>query len=98
MLMNSAFVLDQARHFADRVVAETGADLNKPEGIDRAVAHAWRLAYQRPAAPEELALARAFLRRQGPRLRGALGAGAGRAALANLCQQLLASNEFLYVD
>jgi hypothetical protein len=31
-------------------------------------------------------------------LRGANGADAGLAALANLCQQLLASNEFLYVD
>jgi hypothetical protein len=98
MLMNSDFILKQARHFADRVVAETGADLQKPEGLDRAVAHAWRLAYQRPAAPDELALGRAFLRRQSARLRGAVGADAGRAALASLCQQLLASNEFLYVD
>jgi hypothetical protein len=47
---------------------------------------------------EELDLACAFLDRQTRQLRGAKGADAELSALTNLCQQLLASNEFLYVD
>ena len=55
---------------------------------------AWQLAYQRPPEAEELALARRFLER---RLAHAAG-GSALAALTDLCQQLLSSNEFLYVD
>ncbi len=91
MLMNSDFVLRQAKHFAARLLAE------RPASSAERVAHAWRLAYLRSPSTEELALASAFLERQARQLRGALGAGAEQSALTNLCQQLLASNEVLYV-
>jgi cytochrome c553 len=88
MLMNSDFILQQARHFAQRLLKEA------PGGDDRArAALAWRLAYQRPASEEELALACRFLHHQ---KRGSKSLDL--PALTNLCQQLLASNEFLYVD
>jgi hypothetical protein len=61
-------------------------------------AFAWRLVYQRPASPEEIELACRFLLRQNERLRAAGNADPELAALTNLCQQLLSSNEFLYVD
>jgi hypothetical protein len=91
MLMNSEFILRQARHFTTRLLAEA------PGSARDRVALAWRLAYLRAATPEELDLAGRFVERQTLRLRGAVGQDAERSALANLCQQLLASNEVLYV-
>jgi mono/diheme cytochrome c family protein len=63
------------------------------------VAYAWRLIYQRLPEPVELDAACAFLRQQVQTL--ALQPDVPDrelTALANLCQQLLSSNEFLYVD
>jgi hypothetical protein len=94
MLMNSDFLLQQAGHFARRLRAETPRDVERA----RLVAHAWQMAYQRPADAEELDLACRFLDRQITHYRAAKHADAELAALTNLCQQLLSSNEFLYVD
>ncbi len=58
---------------------------------------AWRLAYLRDPAAEELKLAAGFLKAQSAALRGK-SKDPERAALTDLSQQLLASNEFLYVD
>jgi hypothetical protein len=66
--------------------------------LPQLIAHAWRLAYQRPASPTEIDLGCRFVLRQAARQRAASVADAERAALTNLCQQLLASNEFLHVD
>jgi hypothetical protein len=99
MLMNSEFILQQAGHFARRLVREVppgGANGSDPLG--RRVALAWQHAYQRPASPEETDLACRFVRGQAARLRAAGQADADTAALTDLCQQLLVSNEFLYVD
>jgi hypothetical protein len=92
MLLNSDFVRRQARHLAVRARAEAGGATP-----DRLADAAWRLAYLRPPAADEARLAAAFLTAQ----TAALAAGSKEpdlAALTNLCQQLLASNEFLYVD
>ncbi len=92
-LMNSDFVLKQAGHFAERLRKEAPGDLAKQ------VALAWEIAYNRPVTAEESAAALQFVRKQHDLLRGAVGAEkAEPAALTNLCQQLLSSNEFLYVD
>lgn len=61
------------------------------------VAMAWRMIYQRSPSRDEIDLACRFLKdqlcgREGTKKRSEL------EALTNLCQQLLASNEFLYVD
>jgi hypothetical protein len=127
MLMNSDFVLAQAKHFAERVRKEA------PDDPARQVDLAWRIAYNRPAMSEERDLALPFLRHQqelhlkAQAEQAAAAAAkaaaekpeaekteptdaekaeaaraeaqkAALAALTNLCQQLLSSNEFLYVD
>jgi mono/diheme cytochrome c family protein len=89
-LMNSDFVLQQATHFA-RGLRSTKIPL--PEQVARA----WLFAYQRPALPEELKTALDFLTRQQQQLRAVI-AEPELVALANLCQQLFSSNEFLYAD
>jgi hypothetical protein len=98
VLMNSDFMLAHAKAMALRQRAETPteveADLTGPPAVSlsRMVAYAWALAYQRPIAPDELDAALAFV--AAPRA----GDDPELAALTDLCQQLLCSNEFLYVD
>ncbi|HVU86267.1 MAG TPA: PSD1 and planctomycete cytochrome C domain-containing protein [Pirellulales bacterium] len=73
-------------------------------GVELAsVVRAWQLAYLRLPTRDELSAACAFLDAQINYLRLHPGnAAAGRSpetqALANLCQALVSSNEFLYVD
>jgi hypothetical protein len=93
MLLNSKFIRDQSAHFARRL-----SELVPKGPLRQRIALAWQLAYQRSATPAELDLGCRFVLRQTDLLRGAHGAAAERAALTNLCQQLLASNEVLYVD
>ncbi|QJW95872.1 PSD1 and planctomycete cytochrome C domain-containing protein [Frigoriglobus tundricola] len=92
MLLNSAFVRTQAAHLADRV----GAEAKPGASAERLAEVAWQLAYLRPPTGDERALAAAFLTT--PTALKGRAKDAERAALTNLCQQLLASNEFLYVD
>lgn len=80
---------------------DSAADFRGPQGISlpQQVAIAWRLAYGRPATSEELELGCRFVKEQ-TQLLGSLGQkdDLELLALTNLCQQLLSSNEFLYVD
>lgn len=97
MLMNGDFVLKHAEALAARIV--TAAPGDSPEALDARVAAAWRAAYLRPPTPEESAMASEFVAAQ----RDAPGNDPNakdrdQAALADLCQQLFNSNEFLYVD
>jgi hypothetical protein len=93
MLMNSDFLLAQAGHFAARLTKEAPGDL------PRQIARGWELAYGRPVTPQELGMALGFVRKQQEAQRAAAGVEkADLLALTNLCQQLLSSNEFLYVD
>jgi len=69
-----------------------------PAALAQQLAHAWQISYQRPAALAELDVACRFVLRQTRQLRLAGNPNPELAALTNLCQQLLASNEFLYVD
>lgn len=90
MLMNSEFVLKHARLFAERLRGQP----DRPAQIRLA----WQIAYQRPPAEDELRLVQEFLAGQTAHLQAAAHPDPELAALANLCQQLFASNEFLYVD
>jgi hypothetical protein len=96
ILMNGDFVLTSARDFAARLEREAGA--NPPDQI----ALAWRLAYGREISAEERATSLAFLSQQATiSLSGVAAPGQPTAqsrALASLCQAVLSSNEFLYVD
>ena len=94
MLMNSEFVRKQAGHFATRVqVATKGTPT-----AEAMVAKAWSLAYLRPSTVEELRIGTTFLTNQIAAMREKKISNPELAALTNYCQQLLASNEFLYVD
>jgi mono/diheme cytochrome c family protein len=90
MLMNSEFILRQAGHFARRLRSARAA-------VPDRIALAWLLAYQRPVSAEESKAVQSFLDRQIPIVR-AHHADPELAAWTNVCQQLLSSNEFLYVD
>ncbi|MBC7818669.1 MAG: DUF1553 domain-containing protein, partial [Planctomycetaceae bacterium] len=87
LMINSKDSLARAADFARRVKAEGGADRESQ------VALAYRLAFGRNATAAELASAIEFLNRQ-----AAQNAAAASAVLADFCQVLLNSNEFLYVD
>lgn len=83
-LINSQLVADWSAAMARRVGNDEG--LTDEARIDRA----WRLAYARPATEAERESATSFLAKQ---------TAAGSASpLADLCQALLNSNEFLYID
>ncbi len=103
LMMNSNFQLQQAKLFAQRLQREAGADLAAQ------VEQAWQIAYQREAEATERDDAVAFLNHQAAYLAQTAAAEEDPAkkqspadqqlqALTNLCQVLLSSNEFLYVD
>jgi len=94
MLMNSDFVLNQAAAIARRLQAGSPAPT-----LAQQIAAAWRLVYQRPITADELDWARSFAAEQRATLDRS-GAGGDRqlTVLTSLAQQLLNSNEFLYVD
>jgi len=106
-LLNSEFLFAEAERMAARVAAETagstGADGATAHGADAAapqVDRAYRIAFGRPPSAAEAARALTFLAEQTAD-HGAAGRPAeqaARAALADLCQMLLASNEFLHVE
>jgi hypothetical protein len=89
-LLNSDFALARAAAFARRLEREAGAD---PE---RRVALAFRLAYGRGPSAAERTAARRFLVAQ----REAYGGekDAEQRVWTDLCQMVLASNAFLYVE
>jgi mono/diheme cytochrome c family protein len=105
MLMNSGFISGQSQFFAQRVQEQAGADLKKQ------VAMAWELTFSREATSEEVEEAARFLGEQAAHFRKANSSAKppakGKApakpspellALASLCQTLISSNAFLYVD
>jgi hypothetical protein len=67
--------------------------------LPQLVALAWQLAYQRCPNSDELSLACEFVNQQIEHLQKSGAKGDHElTALTSLCQQLLSSNEFLYVD
>jgi hypothetical protein len=96
LLMNGKQVLEQSRFFAERVQKEAGPDAKAQ------VALAWRLAYAAEPSAQELDEATSFLARQAAHFAAQKRAPAdpepALQALAGLCQALLGSNRFLYVD
>jgi hypothetical protein len=93
VLMNSEFVLSHAGHVARRVRQLTSAG-SASDQLAREAACAWNLVYQRAITPEERAWVNEYVSRQ----LSTSGPDRELAVLTNLCQQLLISNEFLYVD
>lgn len=109
-LMNSDLVAQWSRAFAGRVLSESPSR----EPGEKQIARAFALAYGRDATSEEIKGAYRFLDEQATILTKTIGDGKGTlalpphapadmaparaAAFADLCQMLLASNEFLYIN
>jgi hypothetical protein len=85
-LMNSRLVTDWSRSLAARVRNDGG------QTVDGMLDRAWKLTFQRTPNEAERANAREFLERQ------AKLAGGEEQAWTDLCQTLLSTNEFLYVN
>ncbi|MBL8241633.1 MAG: DUF1549 domain-containing protein [Bryobacterales bacterium] len=85
-LMNSRLVTEWSRSFAARVRNDGG------QSLDGMLERAWKLAYQRQPKEAERLTARQFLERQTKLT------GDEAQAWADLCQTLLSTNEFLYVN
>lgn len=104
MLMNSDFVLEYAAKFARHIEAQAG------ESPEKQIALAWKLAYCRAPDQSEAASAQAFLEEQAALLAERQKPEPPKKddktkpltpqqrSLESLCQMLLSSNEFLYID
>ncbi|WP_395746015.1 PSD1 and planctomycete cytochrome C domain-containing protein [Prosthecobacter sp.] len=90
LLMNSSFVVEQSQAFAKRVIKEAGDDTSKQ------ATHAWTLAFGRAPSSQDHQDAIAYLTAQTKALPA--GSDASEKALASLCQALLGSNPFLYIE
>jgi hypothetical protein len=92
-LLNDDFVIEQAGSFARRVMREA-------DGPGPRVERAFRLALARGPSAEEARWAKGLLGRQRQRYLEAKlpPARAEEKALAQVCQMLLCTNEFLYVE
>jgi hypothetical protein len=94
-MLNGEFLFDAAERFADRI-RRAG-----PKNRDAAIELAFRLALVRRPSAEETELSRKLLESQAQRYRTAREMdepAAAEAAMADLCQMLLNTNEFLYVE
>ena len=87
-LLNNDLMIDWARAFAGRVLGDVPTS-----NVERQVARAFTLAYGRDPAADELKLSVAFLDSQ-----AAIAKGGWSSAFVDLCQMLLSSNEFLYIN
>lgn len=89
-LLNSQFAASRASYLADRLREQHPAD----QGA--CIQAAYLQILSRPPTQDEAATANEFLQAQSATYAG--DAAAGKLALADLCQMLLASNEFLYLE
>ena len=98
LMMNNPLVVREALAFAAQVQRDAGADPAAQFQL------AWRIAFGHPPSDREVRTGVKFLNEQANAVRAAPAkpkAGApdpAMAALAHLCQALLSSNAFLYVD
>jgi hypothetical protein len=92
-LLNNEFVLIQARHFAERVVREAGADPAKQIRV------LYQIALAREPSQKEMNRSLTFLRKQRDyHARKASGADSGLPALTDLAHVMLNANEFVYIN
>jgi len=92
LLMNSQHMVTQAKYFAERVRQEAGPDAKNE------VVHAWRLAFTQEPMEADIRDAMSFLAEQTAHYHSQKGQDPQQLALTCLCQALLSSNRFLYVD
>ena len=101
LMMNSDLLLQFSRHLADRLEVEA------PTDPDSQIRMAWKLIYSRTATESEVSSAAHFVELQTEQLakhadyKSTKKSGERTPAddaMAILCQMLLSSNEFLYID
>lgn len=98
-LMNSEFIRAQAEHFARRVLAEKPPTEISTSPADReTVEYAFRLALARAPSSGEMDLLLTFLDKQLGRNADLPDEDRALRTYANLCQALLGTNEFVYLD
>jgi len=104
--MNSDFIIAQSRYFAERLQKEA------PNDLTAQVTLAWKLAFGRAAPQDEIKVAVQFVQEQQKQFKqqnteknkdkkpdpATEQAAQELAALTSLCQALLSSNQFLYVE
>jgi hypothetical protein len=88
-LLNSEFVVDRAKSFAGRIERQTAS-------ADARLQFAWKTAWGREPTPVELETARKFLDTQTAEYQST--SNPRSQAWIDLCQMLLAANEFIYVE
>ncbi|MEE3373153.1 MAG: PSD1 and planctomycete cytochrome C domain-containing protein [Planctomycetota bacterium] len=93
-MMNAPFVVQQVAQFAARIRLQVGQDLTRQINL------AWLMALGRRPTEVETELARSFIHEQNTLLAAANFGETNpqHTALANLCQALVGSNGFLYVE
>jgi hypothetical protein len=92
-LLNNEFVLIQARHFAERVAREAGADPAKQIRV------LYQIALGREPSRKEMDQSMTFLQKQrNYHTRMASGADSGLSALTDLAHVMLNANEFVYIN
>ncbi|MEO6739525.1 MAG: DUF1549 and DUF1553 domain-containing protein, partial [Chthoniobacteraceae bacterium] len=104
-MMNGDFAITQSKYFAERVAKEAGSDTAAQVKL------AWQLAFGRSPSDADAKNSAVFLAKQTalfqanplklpppPKGKEAPSAEPPMAALTTLCQALLTSNQFLYVD
>ncbi len=100
LLMNSDFVLSGSQFLAERLAQDAGSDAAAK------IQRAWQLVYGRPPTPAEAEAAQKFIAEQVSRITESAKSITDPKqkpeselwAWTTLCQALLSSNEFLYVD
>jgi hypothetical protein len=94
-LLNSKFMLEQARYFAQRVSALAGGEST----VEKKIETAFLLAFARQPNLAEIEFCLDHLRAQAEVYAdpNRTPAETAEQALASLCLMLLASNEFLYI-
>ncbi len=99
MLLNSEFALNYSKVLAERIQKE------HPDNLESQIQAAWNLSYGRNAESSEVVEAQAFVGEQVKLLEGRISLKKDDdaqpiqlEALANLCQMLFSSNEFLYIN
>ncbi len=97
--INNAQIRQYALGFAHRLTPKTtGGAIDSPQDDQVIIARAYRIAYGRAAAEEELNVAEAFLHSQRQLYAHQEEQQAAEQALADLCQMILGSSEFIYLQ
>lgn len=112
MMMNSDLLLTYSEFVADRLGREagsvSGSKSDTSQNLEAQIRLAWQLVYSRAPEHSEVQTALHFIKNQTevftgqsaykPNKKNPPQRSASQEALASMCQMLLSSNEFLYVD